>query len=73
MLIELMYSSAILREWKKNPNVRRIDLTFVQCDDKDPKNYLPLPEKEIIMAKQLVRAHAPSDYYSIFPEERPVS
>ena len=72
MQIELMFASLLLREWKKNPNVRRIDLTFVRCNEKDPKDYLPLPEKEIAMAKQLLREHAPSDYYSIFPEERQV-
>lgn len=69
---EMQLASLVLHAWKKNPNVRKVDLTFWHCTQDDPQRYLPLTEEQIASAKRLIREHVPSDYYSIFPEERQV-
>ena len=70
IMIELMAVKTILKRWKNNPHLRRIDFKDSwSCDEDDPENYRQLGAADITRLKQFLKTHAPTSYSKMFPEE----
>ncbi len=70
MFIELMCIDAILRQWRKNPETPKKAYRLVsRWQDGRAADDKPLTSAEVAKYKALLKRHAPSSYYNIFPEE----
>jgi len=68
--IEVQLADLVLKKWKDNPQLakRQIGL-WSHWKTEGPENDEPLTTEQVDHYKQVLRKHAPSHYYKLFPKQ----
>lgn len=74
MMCEIMAARFVLSSWKAKPPATKFEIgVWSAWKDDKPENHLPLTDEEVGRAKAFLKSASPSQYYELFPDERPHS